>query len=209
MVLTREEEATLARRARAGDMQALDDLITGTMWIVPRVVPTVVSWACPKSVSDDDLMQEGYRGLVEAARRFDPDRGVRLSTYATYWIRMRVRDAVKKELTLTARFKSLDARVSAMTELGDQAHVANCLSDMLRDERAPDPSARMEREDEREKLRDALAGLSKRQYRVVVDYYVRGDSVAMVARRNRLKRRGVALVLGQALDALRRRMGEP
>jgi RNA polymerase sigma-32 factor len=48
-------------------------------------------------VSTDDLVQEGFVGLFEAIRRFDPERGLRLSTYAQYWIRATLHDLVYRQ----------------------------------------------------------------------------------------------------------------
>ena len=82
--LTREEEQELARRYReTGDEQALFRLITANLMLVVRIALGYRRAA--RNLLD--LIQEGNVGLLQAIERFDPEVGVRLPTYAAYWIR--------------------------------------------------------------------------------------------------------------------------
>ncbi len=82
--LTREEEQELARRYReTGDREALFRLVTSNLMLVVRVAFSFRRAA--RNVLD--LIQEGNLGLLAAIDRFDPDVGVRLPTYAAYWVR--------------------------------------------------------------------------------------------------------------------------
>ncbi|HJQ97006.1 MAG TPA: sigma-70 family RNA polymerase sigma factor [Candidatus Polarisedimenticolaceae bacterium] len=82
--LSREEEQELARRYReTGDREALFRLITSNLMVVVRVALSFRRAA--KNLLD--LVQEGNLGLLAAIERFDPELGVRLPTYATWWIR--------------------------------------------------------------------------------------------------------------------------
>ena len=82
--LTREEEQKLARRYReTGDREALFRLITANLMLVVRVALSFRR--ALKNLLD--LVQEGNVGLLQAIDRFDPDLGVRLPTYAAYWVR--------------------------------------------------------------------------------------------------------------------------
>jgi RNA polymerase sigma-32 factor len=82
--LTREDEQELARRYRAtGDREALFRLITANLMLVVRVALSFRRAA--KNLLD--LVQEGNLGLLQAIERFDPDVGVRLPTYAAWWVR--------------------------------------------------------------------------------------------------------------------------
>lgn len=82
--LTREEEQALARRYReTGDRDALFRLITANLMLVVRVAMSFRRAA----KNTLDLIQEGNLGLLQAVERFDPEIGVRLPTYAAWWIR--------------------------------------------------------------------------------------------------------------------------
>jgi len=82
-MLEREYEVELARRWRdEEDADALHEIIEAHIRLVVRIASKFKGYSLPIS----DLIQEGNRGLLEAANRFDPDRNVRYSTYATWWI---------------------------------------------------------------------------------------------------------------------------
>jgi RNA polymerase sigma-32 factor len=82
-MLEREYEVALARRWRdEEDADALHEIIEAHIRLVVRIASKFKGYGLPIG----DLIQEGNRGLLEAANRFDPDRDVRYSTYATWWI---------------------------------------------------------------------------------------------------------------------------
>ena len=82
-VLGREEEARLARAMADGVAGARDRLITSNL----RLVVSIAREYSDVGLSLLDLIQEGNIGLIEAVKRFDVERGYRLSTYAAWWIR--------------------------------------------------------------------------------------------------------------------------
>ncbi len=88
-LLGAEEERALALRAEAGDDAAMERLVTSHLRFVIKIARSYRGWGLPMS----DLVQEGTLGLVQAVRRFDPDRGVRLSTYAAWPVRAAIQDA--------------------------------------------------------------------------------------------------------------------
>lgn len=82
-MLERSYEADLARRWRDdGDEDALHEIINAHVRLVVKVAARFKGYGLPLA----DLIQEGNIGLLEAAKRFDPEREVRFSTYATWWI---------------------------------------------------------------------------------------------------------------------------
>jgi RNA polymerase primary sigma factor len=90
-LLAREEELDLGRRARTGDARARVRLIERNLRLVVSVAKRYRGMGLPF----EDVIQEGNIGLMKAAERFDPERGNRFSTYATWWIRQAIVRAVE------------------------------------------------------------------------------------------------------------------
>jgi RNA polymerase primary sigma factor len=89
-LLTHEEEIDLARRTREGDPRARSELIERNLRLVIPVAKKYRGMGLPFG----DLIQEGNIGLMKAADKFDPEKGFRFSTYATWWIRQAIQRAV-------------------------------------------------------------------------------------------------------------------
>ncbi|MBI3129010.1 MAG: RNA polymerase sigma factor RpoD/SigA [Candidatus Tectomicrobia bacterium] len=89
-ILTREEEHELAVRAKDGDMEAFNRLVRCNL----RYVVSVANRYKGFGLSLEDLINEGNIGLIHAIRRFDPYRGVKLITYAVWWIRQSIMHAI-------------------------------------------------------------------------------------------------------------------
>ena len=108
-MLEKEHELSLARRWRNdGDEKALHELIKSYTRLVVSVASRFRNYGLPMG----DLIQEGNIGLMQAANRFDPERDVRFSTYATWWIRSSIQDYVLRNWSIvrtgtTAAQKSL------------------------------------------------------------------------------------------------------
>lgn len=95
--LTREEEHALAVKWRGeGDQKSLERLSLSHM----RLVIAVASRFRTFGLSMSDLIQEGHVGLLEAASRFEPEREVRFSTYATWWIRASIQDYILRNWSI-------------------------------------------------------------------------------------------------------------
>ena len=108
-LLSRDHELDLARRWRNdGDEQALHELIQSYMRLVISTASRFKNYGLPLS----DLVQEGVVGLMQAAARFEPERDVRFSTYAAWWIRSAMQDFILRNWSVvrtgtTAAQKSL------------------------------------------------------------------------------------------------------
>jgi RNA polymerase primary sigma factor len=89
-LLTHSEEIDLSKRAKAGDKGARQRLIEKNLRLVVSVAKKYRGMGLPF----EDLIQEGNIGLMKAVEKFDPDRGWRFSTYATWWVRQAVQRAV-------------------------------------------------------------------------------------------------------------------
>src|SRR6476646_4582637 len=88
--LTAEEEQDLGRRVREGDEAAFRKLIESNLRFVVAMAKKYSRSGYPLH----ELINEGNMGLIEAASRFDPDRGVRFITYASWWIRQAILAAI-------------------------------------------------------------------------------------------------------------------
>ncbi|HEY0154214.1 MAG TPA: RNA polymerase sigma factor RpoD/SigA [Longimicrobium sp.] len=92
-LLTSPQEIELGRRARLGDEDAVNELVRANL----RFVISVAKKYQNRGVSLSDLIQEGNVGLVTAARKFDPDQGVKFISYAVWWIRQAILSALANQ----------------------------------------------------------------------------------------------------------------
>ena len=95
-LLTVEEEQALARRFIKGDLAAGHRLVTSNLRFVVKVAYEYRSYGIKMS----DLIQEGNIGLMKAVQKFDPDKGIRLISYAVWWIRAYIQNYVLKNWSL-------------------------------------------------------------------------------------------------------------
>lgn len=94
--LSVDEERDLAERARAGDEEAASRLVRSHLGFVVHIARRYRRFGLPLN----DLVQEGTIGLIHAVRRFDPERNVRLCTYAAWWIRAHIQAYVVRSWSL-------------------------------------------------------------------------------------------------------------
>jgi RNA polymerase nonessential primary-like sigma factor len=92
-LFTPEEEYQTAVRARAGDFAARQSMIEHNL----RLVVSIAKMYLGRGVPLSDLIEEGNLGLMHAIDKFEPERGFRFSTYATWWIRQAVERAVMNQ----------------------------------------------------------------------------------------------------------------
>ncbi len=119
-LLTPEEEIHYGRLARAGDELGRKKMITCNLRLVVKIARRYLGRGLPLT----DLIEEGNLGLIHAVEKFDPERGFRFSTYATWWIRQNIERALMNQ-TRTIRLpihvnKELNAYMRKLREMTQQ-----------------------------------------------------------------------------------------
>ena len=141
-LFTPQEELHFARRAVAGDFSARQKMIEHNLRLVVNVAKAYLNRGMPLL----DLVEEGNLGLMHALDKFDPERGFRFSTYATWWIRQNIERAIMnqsrtirlpvhviKELNTVLRAKRhLEARAEREPTAEDIAHLVGKDTDEVR-----------------------------------------------------------------------------
>ncbi len=92
-LLTASEEVKFARRIRKGDESARHRMIECNLRLVVKIARRYINRGLPLL----DLIEEGNLGLIHAVKKFDPERGFRFSTYATWWIRQTIERAIMNQ----------------------------------------------------------------------------------------------------------------
>ncbi len=92
-LLTAEEEVELSRRSLQGDFEARQTMIERNL----RLVVNIAKHYANRGLTLLDLVEEGNLGLIHALEKFDPERGFRFSTYATWWIRQNIERAIMNQ----------------------------------------------------------------------------------------------------------------
>ena len=92
-LLTADEEKAFARKALRGDEAARQRMIESNLRLVVKIARRYINRGLPLL----DLIEEGNLGLIHAVKKFDPERGFRFSTYATWWIRQTIERAIMNQ----------------------------------------------------------------------------------------------------------------
>ncbi|MCB1095866.1 MAG: RNA polymerase sigma factor RpoD/SigA [Verrucomicrobiae bacterium] len=94
-LLSPDEEKQLAIRIRNGDEEAVDHLVRANLRLVVKIAQDYANFG----LALEDLIAEGNIGMLTAARRFDPEKGAKFSTYAAFWIKQAIRRALSNQIS--------------------------------------------------------------------------------------------------------------
>ena len=165
-LITVEEEVELAQRIRKGDRKALEKLTKANL----RFVVSVAKQYQNKGLSLPDLINEGNLGLIKAAEKFDETRGFKFISYAVWWIRQSILQAIAEQsrivrlpLNQVGSVNSMDAPFSDSEE--------NSLLDILPNTDSPDTDFELVMESLRNEINRALLTLNERERHIIEAFF--------------------------------------
>ena len=120
-LLTREQELDLAEKIKQGDKKARSLMIRANLRLVVKIAQDYSNYGLPLS----DLISEGNIGLMKAVERFDPEKGGKLSTYGSWWIKQSIKRA------LANQSKTIRLPVHMVDKISRMRRISNMLSEAL------------------------------------------------------------------------------
>ncbi len=139
VVLTREQEVELFKRFESGDESAREEIVSCNL----KLVVTIANQFAGRGMPLEDLVQEGNIGLLEVIGKFDWRRGFRFSTYAAFWIRQSIQQALRKQANLIR----LPVRKSRMLGTLNEV-ISKCQNDLCREPRIEELAEAMATDEE-------------------------------------------------------------
>jgi RNA polymerase primary sigma factor len=176
--LTKKQEHALAIKIQSGDSSALNELVLHNLKFVVLLANKFIGMG----LNIDDLIQEGNRGLIEAAKRFTPDKDTKFITYAQFWIRKYLNESIVEfgrtvKIPHSQEYKIYKEKVSgeynrnlSNVEIDRpiDGEDSNTLGDLVLSEDFTDP---FEKEEQNQKLSFLLSQLSEEEIKIIKLFY--------------------------------------
>jgi RNA polymerase primary sigma factor len=207
-LLTHDDEVSCARAAREGDAAAKQRLIQANLRFVVMIARQYLHRGLPL----EDLINEGNIGLMRAAERYDPERGIRFISYAVWWVRQSMTRAIQ---TGGRMIRQPDAREGSERVMLDTVSLegtgeedSSSLLSRLEDTSVRSPEESLTDNALRRGIDSALHGLSSREARILSDRFGLEDrsplSLEEMGRRYSLSRERIRQIEKKAIAKLRR-----
>ena len=210
-LLTADEEVDLAQRIRAGDQRALERLTKANL----RFVVSVAKQYQNQGLTLSDLINEGNLGLIKAAQRFDETRGFKFISYAVWWIRQSILQALAEQsrivrlpLNKVGSLNKINKAFSNLEQEFEREPSADELLDVLENTSAPRTDLQLEYiESLRKEIERSLSTLTDRQKDVLKYYFGIGVEHPMsledIGEKFGLTRERVRQIKDKAINKLR------
>ena len=186
-LITAEEEVILAQKIREGDQAALERLTKTNL----RFVVSVAKQYQNQGLTLGDLINEGNLGLIKAAKRFDETKGFKFISYAVWWIRQSILQAIAEQ----SRIVRLP-----LNQVGS-------LIDVLENRDTPQTDSMLINESLSEEIKRSLATLTEREREIIVLFFGLGTNHALsleeIGEKFNLTRERVRQIKDKALQRLR------
>lgn len=175
-LMTRDEEIEAGRLARSGDARAQERLVKANLRFAIKMAGKYKKYAGP-GLDMEDLIQAANIGLMTAARKFDPDKGARFITYASFWVKNSLDNEIflsgrsvripksRKELFFNGEFNAASIDASFGEKDGET------LANMIEGLGISNPESEAVESDSREILRREVGRLPDSERRVIVSRY--------------------------------------
>lgn len=176
--MTREEEIETGRLALSGDTQAQKKLVTANIGFAIHMA-NFTEEHMNTGLELEDLIQEAYCGMVVASKTFDPDKGAKFTTYASWW----VRDSIQKAMRECGRSVRMPAgrndilydkkwrKTSLDSLLDNSGKDGATLESMVSDPKISSPEDEAVRKSQRDALRKEVKKLSKTEQAVITSRF--------------------------------------
>jgi RNA polymerase primary sigma factor len=171
-LITAEEEVELARRIRKGDAEAMEKLIKANL----RFVVSVSKQYQNQGLSLPDLINEGNLGLIKAAQRFDETRGFKFISYAVWWIRQSILQALAEQARIVRlplnKIGSINKINKTFAELEQKFEREPTILEIAQTlELAPTPDRGLLNDSLRKEIERALSTLTYREASIIRLYF--------------------------------------